>query len=239
MPDGARSRSSASRSLKTYPLVLGLAVDTSQSMWTIMPDVRRAAAQFLGNILTEIDQAFVLDFDSRPRLIANTTDDVFKLIGSLTELQADGMTALYDAMQFGLAELARDQGRRALVILTDGDDFGSQSGYRKTFRTAQNTGVPIYVISMANDSSLGRGPRKHDLEAISRASGGRVYYVSNMETLLWAYGHINRELQSQYLLGYSTDAPLTQQEVQSLKVELRSGKDRKREIRMTVGRGRG
>ena len=221
------------------PLVLGLAVDTSQSMWTIMPDVRRAAAQFLGNVLTEIDQAFVVDFDSRPRMIANTTDDVFKLIGSLTELQADGMTALYDAMQFGLAELARDQGRRALVILTDGDDFGSQSGYRKTFRTAQNTGVPIYVISMANDSSLGRGPRKHDLEAISRASGGRVYYVSNMETLLWAYGHINRELQSQYLLGYSTDAPLTQQEVQSLKVELRSGKDRKREIRMTVGRGRG
>lgn len=221
------------------PLVLGIAVDTSQSMWTIMPDVRRAAAQFLGNVLTEIDQAFVVDFDSRPRMIANTTDDVVKLIGSLGELQADGMTALYDAMQFGLAELARDQGRRALVILTDGDDFGSQSGYRKTFRTAGNTGVPIYVISMANASALGRGLRKPDLEAISKASGGRVYYVSNVETLLSAYGHISLELQSQYLLGYSTDAPLTQQEVQSLKVELRSGNDRKREIRMTVGRGRG
>lgn len=220
------------------PLVLGLAVDTSQSMWTIMPDVRRAAAQFLGKVLTRIDQAFVVDFDSRPRLIASLTDDVADLVVSLNELRADGLTALYDAMQFGLAELARDQGRRALVILTDGDDFGSQSGYRKTFRTARNTGVPIYVISMANASPLGRGSRKTDLEAIAQASGGRVYYVANMESLLEAYGHISRELQSQYMLGYSTDAPLTQQEVQSLAVELRSGKDRNREIRMTVGRGR-
>lgn len=221
------------------PLVLGLAVDTSESMYTIMPDVRRAAAQFVANVLTEIDQAFVVDFDSRPRLIADTTGDVVKLIGSLGELQADGLTALYDAMQFGLAHLARDQGRRALVILTDGDDYGSQSGYRKTFRTAGNTGVPIYVISMHNQSALGRGLRKHDLEAISKASGGRVYYVNNIGTLLWAYGHISRELQSQYMLGYSTDAPLTRQEVQALEVELRSGNGKSREVRMTVGRGRG
>jgi Ca-activated chloride channel family protein len=221
------------------PLVLGLAIDTSESMSPIMPDVRRAAAQFLGNVLTEIDQAFVVEFDSRPRLVAETTDDVVKLIGSLDRLQAGGMTALYDATQFGLAELARDQGRRALVILTDGDDFGSQSGYRKTFRTAGNTGVPIYILSMANDSPFGRGFRKHDLEAISKESGGRVYYVANMENLLWAYGHISRELQSQYMLGYATDAPLTQKEVQSLKVELRSGGDPKQEIRVIVGRGRG
>ncbi len=221
------------------PLVLGLAVDTSGSMMMIMPDVRRAAAQFLGNVLTRIDQAFVVDFDSRPRMIASLTDDVVQLIENLDQLQADGLTALYDAMQFGLAELARDQGRRALVILTDGDDYGSQSGYRKTFRTAGNSGVPIYVISMSNASPLGRGTRKPDLEAISRASGGRVYYVAGMESVLDAYDHISRELQSQYMLGYSTDAPLTQQEVQSLKVELRSGRDKKREIRMTVGRGRG
>ncbi len=221
------------------PLVLGLAVDTSGSMMTIMPDVRRAAAQFLGNVLSRIDQAFVVDFDSRPRMIASLTHDVVQLIDNLDQLQADGLTALYDAMQFGLVELARDQGRRALVILTDGDDYGSQSGYRKTFRTAENSGVPIYVISMANASPLGRGTRKPDLEAISRASGGRVYYVANMENLLDAYDHISRELQSQYMLGYTTDAPLTQQEVQSLKVELRAGKGKGREIRMTVGRGRG
>lgn len=220
------------------PLVLGLAVDTSASMMPIMPDVRQAAARFLGSVLTRIDQAFVVDFDSRPRMIANLTDDVVQLIDNLDQLQADGLTALYDAMQFGLAELARDQGRRALVILTDGDDYGSQSGYRKTFRTAGNSGVPIYVISMANASPLGRGSRKPDLEAISRASGGRVYYVAGMESLLDAYNHISRELQSQYMLGYTTDAPLTPQEVQSLKVELRAGKGKKREIRMTVGRGR-
>ena len=161
------------------------------------------------------------------------------LIGSLKDIRADGYTALYDAMEFSLVHLARDQGRRALVVLTDGDDVGSQAGYRRTFRTAGNTGVPIYVISMTLSEDPGRrGPRKLDMEAITRASGGRVYYVGSMDAVLRAYEHIGNELRSQYMLGYSTSAPLTSMEVQSIKVELKSGaKDR--EVRMAVGRGRG
>ncbi len=221
------------------PLVLGLAVDSSQSMWALMPDTRQAAARFLGNTLTRIDQAFVVDFDTRPRLLSDTTADVAELIGTLGKIQADGFTALYDAMQFCLVHLARDQGRRALVVLTDGDDYGSQSGYRRTFRTAGNTGVPIYVISMSQgEDRWGRGPRKLDLEAITKASGGRVYYVASMEAVFWAYGHIGEELRSQYMLGYSTSEPLTPREVQSIKVELRDERN-DREVRMTVGRGRG
>ncbi|MXX60975.1 MAG: VWA domain-containing protein [Holophagales bacterium] len=221
------------------PLVLGLAVDSSQSMWALMPDTRQAAARFLGNTLTRIDQAFVVDFDTRPRLLSDTTADVGELIGTLGKIQADGFTALYDAMQFCLVHLARDQGRRALVVLTDGDDYGSQSGYRRTFRTAGNTGVPIYVISMSQgEDRRGRGPRKLDLEAITKASGGRVYYVASMEAVFWAYGHIGEELRSQYMLGYSTSEPLTPREVQSIKVELRDQRN-DREVRMTVGRGRG
>ncbi len=221
------------------PLVLGLAVDSSQSMWALMPDTRQAAARFLGNTLTRIDQAFVVDFDSRPRLLSDTTADVAELIGTLGKIQADGFTALYDAIQFSLVHLARDQGRRALVVLTDGDDQGSQSGYRRTFRTAGNTGVPIYVISMSQPEVPGaRGPRKLDLEAITKASGGRVYYVASMEAVFRAYGHIGEELRSQYMLGYSTSEPLTPREVQAIKVEPRDERN-DREVRMTVGRGRG
>ncbi len=221
------------------PLVLGLAVDSSQSMFALMPDTRRAAARFLGNTLTQIDQAFLVDFDTRPRLLSDTTADVSELISTLGRIQADGQTALYDAMQFCLVHLARDQGRRALVVLTDGDDYGSQSSYRRTFRTAGNTGVPIYVISMSQgEDRWGRGPRKLDLEAITKASGGRVYYVASMDAVLWAYGHIGEELRSQYMLGYATSEPLTPREVQSIKVELRDQRQ-DREVRMTVGRGRG
>ncbi len=221
------------------PLVLGLAVDSSQSMWALMPDTRRAAARFLGNTLSQIDQAFLVDFDTRPRLLSDTTADVGELISTLGQIQADGQTALYDAMQFCLVHLARDQGRRALVVLTDGDDYGSQSSYRRTFRTAGNTGVPIYVISMSQgEDRWGRGPRKLDLEAITKASGGRVYYVASMDAVLWAYGHIGEELRSQYMLGYATSEPLTPREVQSIKVELRNERQ-DREVRMTVGRGRG
>ncbi len=221
------------------PLVLGLAIDSSKSMEFLMPDVRRAAARFLGNTLTKIDQAFLVDFDNRPRLISDTTADVSNLIASLKNIRADGQTALYDAMEFSLVHLARDQGRRALVVLTDGDDIGSQASYRRTFRTAGNTGVPIYVISMVqSEDSRRRGPRKLDMEAISRASGGRIYYVGSMDAVLGAYEHIGTELRSQYMLGYSTSAPLTSSEVQSIKVELKS-KRKDREVRMAVGRGRG
>ena len=221
------------------PLVLGLAVDSSQSMWALMPDVRKAAARFLGNTLTKLDQAFLIDFDTRPRLISDTTADVRELIGSLKDMRADGQTALYDAMEFSLVHLARDQGRRALVVLTDGDDYGSQAGYRRTFRTAGNTGVPIYVINMIQgEDPWGRGPRKLDMEAIAKASGGRVYYVGSMDAVLWAYEHIGNELRSQYMLGYSTSAPLTSNEVQSIEVELKS-RQPDLEVRMAVGRGRG
>ncbi len=223
------------------PLVLGLAVDSSTSMTALMQDTRRAAASFLGNTLTSIDQAFLVDFDTRPRLLADITGDVSELVGSLPRMQADGQTALYDAIQFGLVHLSRDQGRRALVVLTDGDDYGSQSGYRRTFRTAGNTGVPVYVISMRQGDPRPwdrGGPRKLDMEAIATASGGRVYYVASMAAVFEAYEHIGEELRSQYMLGYSTDAPLTPREVQSLQVELKQ-KAPEFELRMTVGRGRG
>ncbi len=221
------------------PLVLGLAVDSSQSMWALMPDTRRAAARFLGNTLSQIDQAFLVDFDTRPRLLSDTTADVAELIGTLGQIQADGQTALYDAMQFCLVHLARDEGRRALVMLTDGDDYGSQSSYRRTFRTAENTGVPIYVISMSQGGDRReRNPRKPDLEAITKASGGNVYYVAGMDAVFRAYEHIGEELRSQYMLGYVTSEPLTPREVQSIKVELRNERQ-DREVRMTVGRGRG
>ena len=221
------------------PLVLGLAVDSSTSMAPLMADTRMAAARFLGNTLTKIDQAFLVDFDTRPRLISDTTSRVRDLIGSLKNMRADGQTALYDAMEFCLVHLARDQGRRALVVLTDGDDYGSQASYRRTFRTAGASGLPIYVINMVlGEDAYGRGPRKLDMEAISKASGGRVYYVGSMDAVLWAYDHIGEELRSQYMLGYSTSEPLTPSEVQSIEVELRSGR-RDLEVRLAVGRGRG
>ncbi len=222
------------------PLTLGLAVDSSESMYILMPEARRAAARFLGGVLTSIDRAFLVDFSSRPRLVADTTADVAALIGRLAEIRPDGSTALYDAIQFSLVHLATDQGRRALIVLTDGDDSGSQSGYRGTFRTARNAGVPIHVISMSDGMEpAGRGSRKLDLEGIAEASGGRVYYVSGMEAVLSAYERIGEELRSQYMLGYTTEAPLSAKEVQSLTVELRPGRERNREVRMTVGRGRG
>ncbi len=224
---------------ETVPLVLGLAVDSSGSMEPLMSDTRRAAARFLGSTLTRIDQALLVDFDTRPRLLSDTTGEVRDLIASLGDVRADGATALYDAVEFCLVHLARDEGRRALVVLTDGDDFNSQASYRRTYRTAGDSGVPIYVINMhLSLQPQGRGPRKLDMEAIANTSGGRVFYVGSIEEVVAAYDRIGEELRSQYMLGYSTGKPLTPSEVQSIKVELQP-RHRDLDVRIAVGRGRG
>jgi len=220
------------------PLVLGLAVDSSHSMHPIMPDVRNAAARFLRNVVTTNDRAFLVDFDSRPRLLSDTTSDVEQMVRALEDIRADGQTALYDAMEFGLAHLARSEGRRALVILTDGDDYGSQRGLRSTRQTVAGAGVPIHIINMVQgEDPFGRGHRRLDMEALSRDSGGSIYYVGSMAAVLRAYEQISNEVQSQYMLGYATSAPLTTKEAQSIRVELVSGNP-DLHVRFAVGRGR-
>ena len=82
------------------PLVLGLVVDTSGSMWSLLPDTKRAAAQFIDEVLTPADMGFLVDFDTRPRLAAGMTSNQIDLLKSLANLKAEGFTALFDSIVF-------------------------------------------------------------------------------------------------------------------------------------------
>jgi hypothetical protein len=104
------------------PLTLSLAVDTSESMWPLMIDTRQAASRFLVNTLIAGDQALLVGFSNRPRLIHPVTADVQALLRSFTALRAGGATALYDSIVFSLAQLGEigrgpEAGRRAVVLL--------------------------------------------------------------------------------------------------------------------------
>ncbi len=203
------------------PLVLGVVIDTSESMYPLMLDTKQAGAQFLLETVREDDQAFLVDFDTQPRLAHNTTDDVADLLRAFGRLEADGYTALYDAIIFALLQLEEADGRKALVLLSDGDDYRSKFSQNRCIEYGRDLGVPVYIIGLAGIHSGGRVFRKTNLEGITESTGGRIFYISEVEQLSSAYAQINAELRSQYLLTFSTERQLTTQELRSIKVKMK------------------
>ncbi len=202
------------------PLVLGVVIDTSESMWPLMIDTKQAGAQFLLETVQEDDQAFLVDFDTQPRLAHAATGDVADLLRAFGRLEADGYTALYDAIIFALLQLEEADGRKALVLLSDGDDYRSEFSQQRCIEFGRDLGVPVYIIGLAGIQNPGRNLRKTDLEGITESTGGRIFYIREVEQLTSAYAQINAELRSQYLLTFATERQLTTQELRSVKVKV-------------------
>jgi VWFA-related protein len=202
------------------PLVVGLVVDTSESMWPLMEDTRRAAARFLGTVLTPIDSAFLVDFDDRPRLAHATTGRTFDLIESLGTLRASGATALYDSVLFGLLQFEPGTARRAVVLLTDGDDVESRFSYRRVWNTAKSGSVPVYFVALGGFASDRPSFRKSDLEGLAEASGGRVFYANDMAAVQEAYDRIAQELRAQYVLAFSSPQALSESDLAEIRLEV-------------------
>jgi VWFA-related protein len=202
------------------PLLLGVVIDTSGSMELVMHDTRKAAAKFLGTTVLPQDRAFLVDFDKQPRLLHPTTDDLPALLLDLAKLQAGGSTALYDAIVFSMLQFERVRGRKALVILTDGDDYESRFGPRYCADVGQRAGVPIYIIGLGELDVLRRAYSKADLRKVTSETGGRFYLVNSLEELGAAYAQINAELRSQYSLSFYAERDLDAEERREVRVEI-------------------
>ncbi len=214
------------------PLTLGLLIDTSESMWVLMTDAEQAAARFLINTLIPGDRAFLVDFSNRPHLIQEATADVNQILQRFSRLQAGGATALYDSIVFSTVQLWDQPGRRAVVLLTDGDDTASRMPIRRAIDYSRRVGAPVYIVSLAGLYNERGSVRKVDLESITAHTGGRIYYISDIGKLGDAYDQINRELRSQYVLAFATDRPLTEDEVDDISVRVdKQGVD----VRTAVG----
>jgi VWFA-related protein len=189
-------------------------------MWALMTDTKKAGAQFLGATVGPLDRAFLVDFDSRPRLAQATTGDLLELFSTFSSLEPSGLTAMYDAIIFSMLQFEEAEGRKALVLLTDGDDVQSRYGPRRCIQVGKQLGVPVYILSLAGIQNPRRGLRKIDLEGVTEGTGGRIFYISKMEQLDEAYAQINEELRSQYILSFSTERALEAGELRKIKVEV-------------------
>ena len=215
--------------VEDLPLTLAITIDTSGSMVASLPQAREAARGFLDNIITPRDRYFAVAFSDRPVLIMAPTDDVEAVETSLESLQSVGWTTLHDAVVTTLYYFRGVRGRRAMILLSDGDDTASSIPFRDALEYAKRSGVAIYTIGLDVGSLKGGVRRK--LNQMAEETGGRSFYIKNAFELKGVYDEIEEELRSQYLLAYSSDLPATEGEYREVEVKLKDKKYKARTIR--------
>jgi Ca-activated chloride channel family protein len=170
-----------------------------------LPDAQQAALNFLDYSVAAKDRAFVVSFDNEPYLLAKLTGRKDKLLRALSGLRAEGSTAMYDAIIYGLYQFTGVKGKKAVVILTDGKDTASKFDYDTLLEYVRKSGLAIYAIGLGisgTDLEV-----KYKLNKLAQVTGGQTFYIASAKNLESVYRQINEDLRSQYLLTYySTNA---------------------------------
>ena len=235
------------------PLTLGILIDTSYSQNRVLPMEKEVGADFLQRVLTKKDLAFVINFDVQVTLVQDFTNNLGELREALnsTRINAGGVgggipgmgqgpfptqgtpkgTLLFDAVYLASQEkLANEVGRKAMILLTDGQDQGSQTRIKEAIEAAQKADTICYVLLIADRGfywgySMGY-TGEGDMRQMAEQTGGRVISVGNKyEKLKQAFDEISNELRSQYNIGY---VPTNSQRDGSFrKVEIKAKQDYK------------
>jgi Ca-activated chloride channel family protein len=203
--DGVIQKVESFEYVKNLPLTLGVIVDTSASMLESLAETQAAALSFLDFSVGEKDRAFTVSFDNEPYLLTKLTNRKDRLFRSLAGLRAEGSTALYDAIIYGLYQFTGVKGKKALVVLSDGKDTASKFDYETLVEYVKRAGISIYGIGLKiSGADL---EVKYKLNKLAQATGGQTFYVDSAKNLESVYRQINEDLRSQYLLTYySTNA---------------------------------
>lgn len=184
------------------PIRLALVVDTSGSMQELMAEVQRVVMGFLRTMLRPKDRALVIAFSDRPALLQGFSADFSALERAVIGLRADRATALYDAVIYGLFQFSGVRGRRAMVVLSDGEDNASRSNFQTMLEYAQRSGVTVYTIGI--DLPLREIRTRSQLTRLARVTGGDAVFLERQAGLAPVYERIERELRSQYLIAYTS-----------------------------------
>jgi VWFA-related protein len=241
------------------PLTLGILIDSSGSQRNVLEMEKEVGGAFLENILRPKDEAFVLNFDVDVNLLQDFTSSVHSLKHALNEARINdgggscngvpGLgggpipcsstgprgTLLYDAVYLASHdELSQEVGRKAMILLTDGEDQGSRLKIQDAIEAAQKADAICYVLMIADRGFYG-GFFGGDsaMKKLAQESGGRVIEVGNkIEKLKQAFEQISQELRSQYNIGYTPtntvrDGSFRKVEIRSkqkdVKIQSRSG----------------
>ena len=188
------------------PLQVGLLIDASNSVRDRFKFEQEAAIEFLNSIIRpRYDKAFVIGFDVVPDVTQDFTDNTELLSRGVRALRAGGGTAMYDALYFSCRDklLKEEQAgpvRRAIILLSDGDDNLSHVTREEAIEMAQRAEVIVYTISTNISGMKGKGDKV--LERIADATGGRAFFPFQIRDVSDAFTSIQDELRSQYAMSY-------------------------------------
>jgi len=224
------------------PLTLGLLIDTSGSQFRVLPMEQEVGAAFLRDVLSPKDLAFLINFDISVSLLQDYTNDPDRLRRAMEQTKindgggsgAAGIagagqgtipvsrpkgTLLYDAVYLASREkLQQETGRKALILLTDGGDQGSDETLANAIEAAQRSEVIVYVIMIADRAHF--MPGDHEMHKLADQTGGRVIDVGNdPKKLRQAFDEIGAELRSQYMIGYTPANPALDGKYRKLEVK--------------------
>jgi VWFA-related protein len=188
------------------PLQVGLLVDASNSVRDRFKFEQEAAIEFLNQIIRpSYDKAFVIGFDTTPEVTQDFTDNTELLSRGVRALRAGGGTAMYDAIYFACRDRLKNAPRkgpvrRAVILLSDGDDNQSRVTREEAIEMAQRAEVIVYTISTNVSGVKKRGDKI--LEHIADATGGRAFFPFQLRDVSNDFAEIQNELRSQYALAY-------------------------------------
>jgi Ca-activated chloride channel homolog len=184
------------------PMHLALMLDVSGSMDEDIAFTRTAAVRFL-NTLTDAVDITVVDFDTQVRLARYGQSEFARLIERIRRTKADGMTALYDAIGLYLDGASAQDGRKIMLIYTDGGDTRSALSLRELMDLLKASDVTVYPIgSLEHQLSSVRNQQRMVLQGIADATGGQAFFPTSVKELDAVYQKVVAQIRAQYTLGY-------------------------------------
>jgi VWFA-related protein len=224
------------------PLTLGLLIDSSGSMQRMLSTEKVVASDFVRQVISQKDLAFVMSFDIRADLLQDLTSDVRLLRAGLERARINvgggsggipGLgqgpvpishpkgTVLFDGVYLAADEiLSKQVGRKAMVILTDGEDEGSTLKLRDAIEAAQKADAVCYVL-LISDPQYFSNPR--DMHDLAEQTGGRMIVINRADKIGDAFTQISNELRSEYYIGYSSDNDKRDGTFRKIEVKSKSG----------------
>ncbi|HWC18956.1 MAG TPA: VWA domain-containing protein [Terriglobales bacterium] len=206
------------------PLTIGILLDTSMSQDRVLPIEKEVGAQFLQRMLRKEDEAFLISFDVNVDLLQDFTNSARDIRRGMDAAKVNGGgqvgglpgigqgpvalnpkgTLLYDAVYLAAHDKLRSEiGRKALILLTDGEDQGSQLRIQDALEAAQKSDAIVYTL-LISDSGVAMGTGAGLMKKLCEETGGRVIHVgNNQDKLQKAFDQISEELRSQYSIGYT------------------------------------
>jgi Ca-activated chloride channel homolog len=200
------------------PIALALMMDTSASMDTKLPIAQEAAIGFVKSARQQ-DLTEIIDFDSRVTILVPFTNNLNELEHAIKKTSAGGSTSLYNAIYIALKDLKKlvatnveEIRRRAIVVLSDGEDTSSLLPFDEVLDLAKRSETAIYAIALRSNEgganqSKGFKEAEFALRQLSQETGGRAFFPNQAADLAKVYGQISEELSSQYTLGYTSRNP--------------------------------